>query len=444
MLSYYLRLALRSARRSRLTSSIVVAGLAVGIGTAMTFVTMIHILLKDPLADRGDRVFMVQLDSWEPDKAYPGRGTDTLPTQVTYQDAMALSQSEIPARASVHYATTMVVRPDGEKSRPLRATARAARADFFAMFNAPFRSGSGWTDADDQQRKEVVVLGEELALKVFGRADVVGETISLSERPFEVVGVLERWTPSARHYDMTQYPYMKTEELFLPFDTAIAMELATIGNSDGWGAQPSDDNDDLSDFEKRLRNETVWMQFYVEFDNDDQRQAFAGYVDDYTVAQREHGRFQRPTNNRLSPVVDVMERWEAVPPVLAVLRTVSLLFLGLCIISVVGLLLGKFLSRGHEVGIRRALGASRFDVFLQHLTEAAVLGVAGGIVGVGMAYGILAWLNAFMPAQLNMHFSMDVPMLLLSVAVAVGSGVAAGLYPAWRVCSTAPAEHLKA
>ena len=69
---------------------------------------------------------------------------------------------------------------------------------------------------------------------------------------------------------------------------------------------------------------------------------------------------------------------------------VSLLFLAVCALNLVGLLLGKFLARASEVGVRRALGASRVDIFVQHLVECELIGARGRAIGLVLSIGTLA------------------------------------------------------
>jgi putative ABC transport system permease protein len=75
----------------------------------------------------------------------------------------------------------------------------------------------------------------------------------------------------------------------------------------------------------------------------------------------------------------------AVPSDVRLQMWLALGFLGVCLVNTVGLLLAKFLRRSGEIGVRRALGASRGQIFLQCLVEAGAIGVAGGVLGIGLA-----------------------------------------------------------
>jgi putative ABC transport system permease protein len=114
----------------------------------------------------------------------------------------------------------------------------------------------------------------------------------------------------------------------------------------------------------------------------------------------------------------------------------------LCLNNPAGKLLAKFSARASEVGVRRALGASRTEIFRQYLIEAAVVGLVGGILGLLLAFGALA-LIAMQSDELKMVARMDWQMLLLTFAMALVSALVAGLLPTWRACQVTPALQLK-
>jgi len=125
-----------------------------------------------------------------------------------------------------------------------------------------------------------------------------------------------------------------------------------------------------------------------------------------------------------------------------VLVGLAFMFLGVCLLNTVGLLLAKFLGAAASVGLRRALGASRRRVFQQHLVEAGVLGLAGGVLGLGVAaLGLLGVRHLY--ENYDSLTRLDITTGLVALGIAVASGVIAGLYPTWRVCSISPAAHLK-
>ena len=127
------------------------------------------------------------------------------------------------------------------------------------------------------------------------------------------------------------------------------------------------------------------------------------------------------------------------------MSVVSILFLAVCALNLMGLLLGKFLARSAEVGVRRALGARRLDIFLQHLIECELVGLIGGGLGILLSIGALSIVNGWMKTLMTRtdFFRVDLPMTLLAVGLSLLAGLIAGAYPAWRICRIPPAIHLK-
>jgi putative ABC transport system permease protein len=111
-------------------------------------------------------------------------------------------------------------------------------------------------------------------------------------------------------------------------------------------------------------------------------------------------------------------------------------------VNTIGLLLAKFSVRASEVGIRRALGASRRDVFTQFLIETAVVGLVGGVLGLFLSYGALGLIGMSSPSMKNLAH-MDMAMLAITFVLAVSAAVVAGLLPTWRACQVTPALQLK-
>ena len=117
-------------------------------------------------------------------------------------------------------------------------------------------------------------------------------------------------------------------------------------------------------------------------------------------------------------------------------------FLVVCLFNTVGLMLAKFLRKSGEVSVRRAMGAKRRDVFVQLGVEAAILGLAGGLLGLLVTWFGL-WLVRQRPDAYARLAHLDPAMVLGVFVLAVAASVLAGLLPAWRACEVAPAIQLK-
>jgi putative ABC transport system permease protein len=117
-------------------------------------------------------------------------------------------------------------------------------------------------------------------------------------------------------------------------------------------------------------------------------------------------------------------------------------FLLVCLVNTVGLLLAKFSARAGEIGVRRALGATRPEIFRQFLIEAAVVGLVGGALGLLLSFAGL-WLISMQSEEMALVARMDWLMLGTTIALAVGASILAGLLPTWRACQVTPALQLK-
>src|SRR5690606_21951184 len=105
-------------------------------------------------------------------------------------------------------------------------------------------------------------------------------------------------------------------------------------------------------------------------------------------------------------------------------------------------LLAKFLRRSSEIGVRRALGASRAEIFKQCLVEAGAVGLAGGVLGLGLSL-LGLWAVRQQPASYSQLAHLALGMRLLTFVLAIVASVLAGLLPAWRAMQVAPAIQLK-
>ena len=431
MILHNIWIAWKSLKRSPVLSVLVVLCIGLGIAFATTFAAVRHAFTRHPLPTQEGRLHYVRLDNWDPREAYPGGEVNALPPQISFRDATELRRSTLPLRQTATYRARLFVFPDEDVSRPFKENIRVVDADFFPMFEVPFAHGSGWDRAVDARAEPVVVLSAAMNDRLFGGRNSVGRTLRLEERDFAVVGVLAPWMPSVRMYDMTQNPMVEPEGLFIPFALTTPMNLSSAGNSDGWGGR---------------RDEQTWIQYWVELDNTSAVRAYRAFLESYITEQKQQGRFERPLNYRLSTISALMSDMQVAPKETQPLVVVGLLFLLVASVNLIGLLLGKFLARASEVGVRRALGASRRDVFLQHLVECQVVALLGGAIGIGLTAVALRGLNIFLRDTTGRTdlIRLDLPMLALAVGLSVLAGLVSGLYPAWRICRVAPAIHLKA
>jgi putative ABC transport system permease protein len=436
MFRYYLKLSFLSIRANPALSALMIAAIAIGIGACMSIVTVRHVMSDNPVAHKNDVLYHVRLDNWNPDSPYDEPNEP--PEQVTYLDATALHEAGQAFRQTISFKTSRVVQPEGEDVRPFLQELRATTSDFFAMFDVPFQYGGAWDAAADQTEEQVVVLSSAMNQRLFGSEDSVGRTITMNKELYRVVGVLAEWMPVPKFYDLNNNPFEEPAGIFVPFSIAVTGEWGSSGNNSCW--KPTGGG-----YEAYLASECIWIQMWIELRSASEKGEYLQYLDDYVVEQKKLGRFPRELNNRLDTPAEWMVAQDVVDDIVSVLLSLAVLFLVVCLLNTIGLLLAKVMRRSNDISLRRALGASKSALFAQYITEAGIIGIAGGLAGIGMTWlGLRGIENVFSGYDFITYLvTMDWTMVLLAVALAIASALAAALYPTWRACSVSPATTLR-
>ncbi|KAA0071198.1 FtsX-like permease family protein [Rhodanobacter sp. T12-5] len=440
MYGYYLDLALRSCRRSKALTALVVLLMGCGVATCMVSWAVFRATSADPIPWKSDRLFVPQIDNFGPAHHWKGEP----PILLSYTDAEALLHARQARRQTLIYGSKWAVLPDDAQRQPFSQEGDAVSSDFFAMFDVPFRYGGGWSVSDDDRRAAVAVISSALNQKLFGGANSVGHDINLDAHAYRIVGVLDDWNPSPRFFDVssTQFPFNHPRELYIPFSRAIDMKKGTTGN---FYCSADAANPDLPNWDSVLHSECAWIAGWVELSSPADVEHYREYLRNYAAEQQRLGRFAWAPNIRLSNV----RQWlslplnHVVPKASALSMIVAVSFLLICLVNVVGLMLARFMWRAPEIGVRRALGASRGAIYRQFLTEAAAIGLAGGVLGLLLtALGMGGIDRMFEPAIARLA-RLDASLVLLTVLVAVATTLIAALYPTWRAAQVQPAWQLK-
>jgi len=436
MFAYYFELALRSLKRSRGLTALMVLAIGFGVAASMTTFSVFRAVSGDPIPWKSSKLFVPQIDMWGP-KARSDDGEP--PDAMDYTDAMALMRAHRAKYQSAMYQISPAIVPAEAAKHPINVSGHAVFAEFFPMVEAPFKYGSGWVAAEDEQRAAVAVISSKLNEKLFGGENSVGRTLNIEGKDYRVVGVLDKWNPQPRFYDIVNTGGFTNgaEDVFIPFNRAIAVSMPNDGNTN-CSEVPAE-----AGFVGLQHSSCVWMAFMVQLDDAAAVQAYRQYLDGYAKDQQAAGRFSWAPNNRLRDVPDWLDAEHVVPSDSKVSLLVALGLLAVCLVNTAGLLLAKFLRRSSEIGVRRALGAQRGAIYAQFLTEAGIVGLAGGVLGLvltGVGVASVGWV---LPREIASLAKLDFSLLAITLVVAVVATVLAGLYPTFRASRVQPAWQLK-
>ena len=432
MLAYYLDLALRSLKRNKVLTTLMVLALALGIGACITTLTVLKLLSGDPMPQKSGRLFYPQVDPRPLDGYVAGktRPMDTL----TYIDAMNLLHARKGERQVVTALTQAKISPQRIGERPFFSDGVMTTADFFRMFDVPFQYGAGWSAAEENDRSRVVVIAGFLNDKLFDGADSVGKVIRINEHDYRIIGVLKPWSPQPRFYAhmLGGHNYGNGDAAFLPLLSARADAMNDEANNCYA----------IGDVSKLETAPCTWLGMWVELRHASDAAAYKSFLTNYVQQQIALGRMQRP-EVALPALMPWLRSMQIVPDDVRLQAGLAFGFLLICVVNTVGLLLAKCLRRSREIGVRRALGASRRAIFAQFMVEAAMVGLAGGVLGLAFAE-LGLWAVRHQPAQYAGLAHLDLQMFFINFLVALVASLVAGLLPAWRACVVAPAPQLKA
>ena len=260
------------------------------------------------------------------------------------------------------------------------------------------------SEADLAARRRVAILGYSIPDNLeMTAASLIGRTISISRISFEIIGVFDEVGSS--------FGPSVDDAIFIPLTTA---ELRVFGTD-------------------RLRSLSAQVAEGVPIE--------MGMVDIERVLRREHKIRPGADNdfmimNRRQFLDMAQASTEIFAYLLASIAGVSLLVGG---IGIMNIMLVSVTERTREIGVRKALGATRWNILTQFVIEALTIGALGGLIGIGLGAGG-AWLLANV-AGWNVFISTDA--VLLAVLFSVGVGLFFGIWPARRAAQLDPIEALR-
>lgn len=439
MLGYNMELAWRGLRKFPAVTLLSVLALALGLGATVTARTVTRLLSGDPLPSRTASLYEVSLDSRE--KIIAGM-EDAVPDTLTWEDVGSLHalrpqvrQTAVVNTQSLKIAAGMA----GDAKHVDGVEGLQVQSAFFRIFDVPLLEGRGWSAADDASSSPVVVVSSDLARQLFGSASALGQPIRIQDKLFRVVGVSGAWHPYPHFYGLSRCVYScPAEQVFIPISAARdqAIPLAGFSTCSGDSGSMSVTRPDAASCR--------YLGFWAELPDAATRSDYRRMLVNYADAQHAAGRFARGGSAavRLMDIPAYLDSHRLVPMSARFGVWLALSFLLVCMANVTGLLLTRFLRGASELGIRRALGASRQAIFTQCLIEAGLIGFSGALLALPLVW-LGLWLVRQQPQAFAGVIGMDwtvVPTLLIFSLLA---SLTIGMVPAWRASMVEPGLQVK-
>lgn len=437
MLGYYFTLALASLKRNVGLTALMIAAIAVGIGASMIVLVVYRAEAGDPIPGKAHQLYAVQIDNWGPNReiaSSSARGDD-LEDQLSYIDAVALMRAHAAKRQAAMYATSMTVIPENTQLSPFNVSVRATYRDFFGMFDVPFLYGTPWSAAADDSHSKVVVLTNKINQSLFNGENSVGRYVKFMDGMYQVVGVIADWRPVPRFYDLTVGAYGDTEQVFVPFNTAV--DAGALANEN------TDCNKTVPGGAKTLTSDCVWIQFWAELPTLQDARTYRAFLRSYARQQQQSGRFHWPARTQLRDVATWLQYEGVVSGQIKLMVLVAFGFFLVCLVNAAGLMLAKVMEQSTRIAARRAIGADRWAILTQYLTEAALVGAAGGIVGLLVTHFGLLGAGILFSNDIFRIVRLGTAGISIEVSLAIGATLLAALYPTWRAICVNPASQLK-
>lgn len=435
MFAYYFQLGLRSLRKNPLLTALMVMAIGFGVAASMTTYSVFRATSNNPIPQKSSVLYVPQIDNWGPEDAARNNGEP--PAAMSYTDAIGLMRAHKAYRQTALYPAGVSIVPADASQLPFRENTYAVFADAFPMFDIPFLYGSGWTAKEDDAHAAVAVISKKLNEKLFHGENSVGRDITLDGRNYRVVGVMDHWDPQPLFFDAVNTGgFDDPTQLFVPFTRMIELKTPTNGNNNC-------NQDPGAGWDNWLRSECIWLGYWVELPTREAADTYRQWLTGYAAEQQRAGRFRWAPNVRLRNVVEWLDFEKVVPPEAKISLLVALGFLVICLVNTIGLLLAKFMRRSSEIGVRRALGASRKEIYAQFLIEAGAVGLTGGMLGLLLTGVGVYGISLIFDPQVARLAKLDIPLVLLTLLVAILATVIAAFYPTWRAAQVQPAWQLK-
>ncbi|MHB8890102.1 MAG: ABC transporter permease [Acidobacteriaceae bacterium] len=404
-------MALDTLRANKLRSGLTILGIVIGVMTVIVISSVINGLNKrvsDSVEQIGSNVLWVF--RFEPFGKRPT--TEMLNRkQLTLEDAEALNglPHVVAATGALRYqdvninAGSVAVKYKGRKEQS--TILEGDMPNTLDVYDIPLTAGRYITQEDDQRRANVVVLGHDVAQDLFLNENPIGEDVQISGDVFTVIGVV------GKQKSLFGGKNPEDNIAYFPLHTFLKIHPEI---KDYWISAKVDDPKNRPLVEDEIRE---------------------------VLRRRRKVRVDQPDNFAIFGADSLQRLWNQITGGLFLLMF-ALSAVGLLVggVGVMNIMLVSVTERTREIGIRKAIGATKRTILLQFTLEAITLCALGGVIGISMGGLVVLLLKLLFSA---LPSALSIAWMVAAFVVSCSIGLVFGIYPAWKAANLDPIEALR-